>query len=64
MNKREAKRLIYQELALTLRADITDTGSWIYHGNTDWSEKDKQDLKEVASEIMENYLSLSGREGK
>ena len=64
MNKKEAKKLIYQELALTLMADIKDTGSWMYHGNVDWSKDDIEDLKIVASEIMEDYLQLSGREGK
>jgi hypothetical protein len=64
MNRKEAKRLIYLELALTLKADIQDKGSWMYHGNVDWSDKDKEVLIDFAKELSEEYLQLSGMEGK
>lgn len=64
MTKREAKRLIYQELALTLKADVQDTGSWMHHGNSEWTEADIVILKAVAIEFIDNYLELSSLQGK
>jgi hypothetical protein len=32
MTRREAEALIYIEMAESLESDVSDTGSWIYHG--------------------------------
>jgi hypothetical protein len=33
MTRREAEALIYIEMAESLESDLSDAGSWIYHGN-------------------------------
>lgn len=67
MTKREARKAIYREMALTLRADISDKGSWIYYefdpvdsAGYSRSEEDIKALKEAAEEIAADYLDLHG----